>query len=75
MKNSANEIACFSLRLREYRRRLGISQAELADRARLHRTYISELENGRKNPSLLTLHRLAAALQMETWQLLYHPDD
>ena len=72
MKNAkSDEMTCFSLRLREYRRRLGMSQTELAARASLHRTYISELESGKKNPSLLTLINLADALQMETWQLLY----
>ena len=74
-KNKTKEMACFSLRLREYRRRMGMSQTELADRSSLHRTYISELENGKKNPSLLTLVSLAAALQVEAWQLLYFAED
>ena len=42
----------------------GITQEELAEQASLHRTYISDIERGARNPSLETLVRLAAALQI-----------
>ena len=48
--------------VREVRIEVGISQEELADRANLHRTYISLLERGKRNPSLNVVQALAAAL-------------
>lgn len=48
--------------LRRLRLALGISQEELAYRAGIDRVYMSELERGRRNPSLLVLTRLAKAL-------------
>jgi CheY-like chemotaxis protein len=49
--------------IRLLRNRLGISQEELAGRAGLHRTYISDIERGARNISLESIERLAAALQ------------
>lgn len=44
------------------RRSKGWSQEELADRAGLHRTYISGVERGVRNPTLTVLDRIASAL-------------
>jgi transcriptional regulator with XRE-family HTH domain len=41
---------------------LGISQEELAYRAGLHRTYVSDVERGARNPSLESVEKLAQAL-------------
>jgi transcriptional regulator with XRE-family HTH domain len=49
-------------RIRELRRRLELSQEELADRADLHWTYVSDLERGRQTPTLDVINRLARAL-------------
>jgi transcriptional regulator with XRE-family HTH domain len=54
----------------ERRETLGISQEELASRAGLHRTYISDIERGARNPSLKTLSRLADGLEITTSQLI-----
>ena len=48
---------------------LGISQEELAYRAGLHRTYVSDLERGARNPSLDTIEKLALALQLSVSSL------
>ncbi|MDI1442566.1 helix-turn-helix transcriptional regulator [Polyangium sp. 6x1] len=48
--------------VREARIGVGISQEELADRAELHRTYVSLLERGKRNPSLRVVQALATAL-------------
>ncbi|HWC59858.1 MAG TPA: response regulator [Verrucomicrobiae bacterium] len=54
----------FGAAVRLRRDHLGISQEELAGRAGLHRTYISDVERGARNVSLESIHRLAAALEM-----------
>ncbi|WFU23158.1 helix-turn-helix transcriptional regulator [Bradyrhizobium sp. CB1717] len=40
----------------------GLSQEELAERAKIHRTYVSQIERGLKSPTLVMLFRLAQAL-------------
>lgn len=46
-------------RLREAR---GWSQEELADQAGIHRTYVSGVERGVRNPTVTVLEKLAIAL-------------
>jgi transcriptional regulator with XRE-family HTH domain len=53
----------FGLIVRRHRDRLGIPQEELAHRARLHRTYISLVERGLRNPTLEVIQALARALE------------
>ncbi len=48
--------------LRELRTERGLSQEELGFESNYHRTYISQLERGQKNPSLKAIFRLAKAL-------------
>ena len=57
-------IARFGASVRSLRFRLGISQEELAERADLHRTYITGIERGTRNVSLVNIERLAAALAL-----------
>jgi transcriptional regulator with XRE-family HTH domain len=66
--NTLLEAVCKSVH--ERRELLGISQEELASRAGLHRTYISDIERGARNPSLKTLSRLADALELSTSDLI-----
>lgn len=51
--------------LRAARQVAGLSQEALAFAAEVDRTYVSQLERGVANPSILILCRLAAALDME----------
>jgi two-component system, response regulator len=46
------------------RSQLGISQEELANRAGLHRTYVSDVERGVRNPSIASIEKLAEALKL-----------
>jgi transcriptional regulator with XRE-family HTH domain len=54
--------AAFGRRVRELRTRLRISQEELAHRAGLHYTYVGGIERGERNPGLVNVGALAAAL-------------
>ncbi len=45
------------------REKLGFSQEEVAKKAGLHRTYISDIERGARNLSVRSLTRLADALE------------
>ncbi len=56
--------------LTEKRQHLGLSQEDLALRAKLHRTYISDVERGERNISVESLRRLAIALGVPMWKLL-----
>ena len=48
--------------IRRCREAAGLSQEDLAERAGLHRTYISMLERGLRMPSILVVKQLARAL-------------
>ena len=54
----------FGRHLRELRLERRLSQEKLGQLAGLDRTYISQTEAGRRNVSLLTIHRLADALRV-----------
>ena len=51
-------------RVKELRNKLGISQEELADLAELDRTYITSVECGRRNISIVNIEKLATALKV-----------
>jgi transcriptional regulator with XRE-family HTH domain len=48
----------------------GISQEALGDAAHLHHTYVSVLENTRRNPSLESIVRIARALEVRPSELV-----
>jgi CheY-like chemotaxis protein len=56
----------FGASVRTWRKRLHISQEELAGRAGLHRTYICDVERGARNVSLESIEKLAHALEIST---------
>ena len=60
--------------IRNERFALRISQEELADRAGLHRTYISDVERGTRNLSLDSIGKLAAALELSVSRLFERAD-
>ncbi len=51
-------------RVKELRNKLGVSQEELADLAGLDRTYITSVECGKRNISIVNIEKLAKALKV-----------
>jgi transcriptional regulator with XRE-family HTH domain len=58
------------INVRKYREKLDLSQEELAFEANMHRTYISGVERGVRNPTLVILDRLAKALKVKPHELI-----
>ena len=58
------------LAIRSRRRARGLSQESLAALAQLDRSYMSSVERGLRNISVLNLARIAAALETTVWELL-----
>lgn len=52
----------FSKNLKKYRHNLGLSQEKFAEKAKLHRTYISAVETKRRSISLDNIQKIADAL-------------
>jgi transcriptional regulator with XRE-family HTH domain len=62
-------------RLRALRDAKKLSQADVEKRTGLARSYISRVEHGHTVPSLETLERLAAGLEIPLYQLFYEGND
>ncbi len=56
--------------MRKFRQDREVSQEALAAAAGLHRTYISLLERGLRNPSLSVMQQLASALKVSMTDLI-----
>lgn len=60
-----NIVESFGVRLQSLRKQQGLSQEKLAELSGLHRTYISSLERGARNPTLITLNVIAKSLNVK----------
>jgi transcriptional regulator with XRE-family HTH domain len=58
-------------RLRQLRESKNLSQADIEKRTGLLRCYISRVENGHTVPAIETLEKLARALEVPLYQLVY----
>ena len=72
MKTDRNKqlLGLLAKNVRSLRKGIGLSQEELAFECDIDRTYISKVERGIANPSLLVLYRLAEVLGVEIKDLL-----
>lgn len=59
-----------AVRIKEVREEKGMSQEELAHKAKLYRTYVGHLENGRYSPSAYVLYKISRALDVKVEKLL-----
>ena len=64
VKMQKDILVCYGEAIRHIRQKRKISQEELADRSNLHRTYISDVELGKRNISLANIEKIAQALKM-----------
>ena len=60
----------FGRTIREERQKLGLSQEKFAEKARIHRTYISSIELGKASVGIEVANELASALGMRLSQLV-----
>ena len=63
-------VQLLGVNVRHYRKLKGLTQEQLAAEAGMERSYVSDLERGTRNPSVLALGRLADALDVEPSKLL-----
>lgn len=68
-------VAALGLAIQGRRKELGLSQQDLAGKAGLHRTYVSEIERRSRNLSIKILVRLALALQSSPAQLMHDAEE
>jgi DNA-binding XRE family transcriptional regulator len=52
-------------RVASVRKEVGISQEQLAEMVELHRTYIGYIEQGKRNPSIGNMFKIAKALKVD----------
>lgn len=57
------------MNLKKYRNAIGLSQEAFADKAGLHRTYISAIECEKRSISLDNVQKIADALEIDTYLL------
>ena len=72
MENIAkNQILfAFGQVVKEHRLDLGLSQEAFAQKAQLHRTYISGIERGKRNVALINMIQIAQALELAPEEFL-----
>jgi transcriptional regulator with XRE-family HTH domain len=61
-------------RVRERRLAQKLTQAQLAEKCGLHRTFVGSVERGERNVALLSLRRIAVTLRVTPAELLTDPD-
>ncbi len=74
MDDPAVWLAAFGQRVVALRRERGLSQQALALAAGLDPTYLSGVEQGRRNLGLINIHKIAAALDVLPEVLFMRPD-
>lgn len=62
--------ARLGLNVRRLREAKGWSQEDYADRAGIHRTYVSDIERGRRNPTVTVVEKLAVPFDIQPGALL-----
>ncbi len=53
-----------------HRKKLKLSQYQVADRSQVDRSYLAEVEEGKANPSIRFLHRISKILKIKVGRLI-----
>ena len=64
-----NKKKLIGLRIKELRKRKGLSQEEVAEKAETSPNYVSRMERGTENPTLDMLIKISEALEVDMWEL------
>lgn len=64
------DLQILSFNLAYYRKQRQLSQQKLSAEAAVHRTYLAELEQGQRNPSIIKIYQLSIALKIQPYYLL-----
>ncbi len=64
----------FGINVKRFREAAALSQAEIAARMGVDRAYISAIERGLQNATLLSVWEIAQALEVRPMELLAEPD-
>ena len=64
----------FGIKVRESRKKIGLSQEQLSFKADLHRTYIGMIERAEKNITLVNIGKIANALNVNIKELFNEQD-
>ncbi|MBI3408177.1 MAG: helix-turn-helix transcriptional regulator [Planctomycetes bacterium] len=59
----------FGYAVKSRREELGLTQEDLAELAKIHRTYLSDIERGSRNLSLINIERIAHSLRQSISEL------
>lgn len=57
-------------RIRQLRKKQGLSQEQVAAKAKIDLTTLNEIENGNRNPSIRTVYKISLALNVNLSNLL-----
>lgn len=57
------------VRIKELRKKRGLSQEQLSEKAEITPNYLSRVERGTENPTLDMFMKLANALEVEMWEM------
>lgn len=55
----------FGFNVRNIREEKNLSQEKLAEKCNLHRTYVSDIERGERNVSIINIYKIATALNVK----------
>lgn len=72
---SERHVQAFGAAVRTRREALKLSQESLGYRADVHRTYVSDIERGARNPTVKVIWKLAEALEIQPSELLQIAED
>ena len=73
--NTTSALEILGATIRSHRKRLGLTQKQLADKTGLDHSYLSEVERGLRNMTTKNLFRITAALDCKLTVLLSPLDD